>query len=510
MSDTFALEQVHVRQTQRPAVAAKAEASVTRASRVTPSVLTGALVVAVAFGVYLATMAPDLYSLDSPELTAAAHSLGIAHAPGYPLYTLSGWLFSHLFPVSSVAFRMNLLSGIFGAAACGVVYVMALRLTSRHVVAAAGALALGFSYYFWLNALAAEVYTLDALLFAAIILAAAWWRDEMSVQRAAVVGLLVGLSLSNRTSTALVLPALLAFVWMSGERSPKAYAAAGAGLLAGLAFYLYLPLRSAAGASFAPGEYRLDGTLVPADLATWSGFWSHVSADQFQSDVWAYSLADLPGEIATFGGWLAGSFLLVGLPLGVMGIIRLWQRDRALSVLLMASALPIAAFFISYGAIDKRFMVMPIYIVWSLWMVVGLDWALELGGIAEAPWLAFAALGLPVLALFINWPLVNLHNENRVRTQAEETMAGVQQNAIVYGRFSDVAPLQYLQTVEDQRPDVKLVNNWTAKSGFLVELAAANVGRVPFYITQQERQVCAQYACVPSAGVFEVRPRGGG
>lgn len=507
MSDTFALGQVHVRQTQRPAVAEQpATSAVAWAS---PSVMIGALVVISTFLVYLATIAPDIYSLDSPELAAAANSLGIAHAPGYPLYTLSGWLFSHLFPVSSVAFRMNLFSAVLGAAACGVVYVLALRLTTRPVIAAVGALALGFSYYFWLDALAAEVYTLDALLFAGILLAAVAWRSQPTASRALIVGLVLGLSLSNRTSTALILPALLAFAWMSGERSPRAYAAAAGGIAAGLAFYLYLPLRSASGVSFGPGEYRLDGTLQIADLASLSGFWTHISAEQFQSDVFAYGPVAMLREAGTFAGWLAGSFLVVGLPLGVMGIARLWQRDRALLVLLAGAALPIAIFFIGYGAIDKRFMLLPVYVVWSLWMVVGIDWALELGGVAEAPWLVFAALALPIMALAINWQLVTLRGEDRVRNAAEVTMAGVGQNAIVYGRFTDVAPLQYLQTVEGQRPDVRLVNNWTVERGFLVELAAANVGRVPFYMTQEDPEVCRQFACVPAAGAYEVRPRGG-
>ena len=38
--------------------------------------------------VYAATAARSVYWGDSAELVAVAHTLGIAHPPGYPLYTL--------------------------------------------------------------------------------------------------------------------------------------------------------------------------------------------------------------------------------------------------------------------------------------------------------------------------------------------------------------------------------------------------------------------------------------
>jgi hypothetical protein len=491
-------------------------ASATAASVATPTVLAGALVVLATMAVYLATMAPDLYSVDSPELTAAAHSLGIAHAPGYPLYTLAGWLFSHAFPVSTVAFRLNMFSALCGVAACAVTYALALRFTARPLVAASGALALGFSYYFWLDALAAEIYTLDALLFASLLLAALAWRDKPTAARAALVGLMLGLACANRSTSVLVLPALAAFAWLQtahtpapGARLAPTFVAAAAGLLAGLSFYLYLPLRSAAGVSFGPGEYALDGTLTVYNLATWSGFWDHVTAAQFQRDAFAYGPVALLTEAATFGSWLAGAFLVVGIPLGLAGIARQWQRDRAGLVLLAGAALPIAIFFINYGAIDKKLMFLPVYVTWSLWMVSGIDWALDIAGAAETPWLAAVALALPAIALAVNWPLVSQHGERSVRRNAEASFAVAAPDSIVYGRFSDIAPMQYLQEIEGQRTDIRLVNNWTVDYPLLVALAEANVGRTPFYLTQQDPRLCARYACAPAGRLWEVRPRSG-
>jgi hypothetical protein len=482
-----------------------------RAGTVTMAAVCAAIAVLTAV-VYSLTLAPDLYSLDSPELAAAAYRLGIAHPPGYPLYTLSGWLFSHAFPIGNVAFRLNLLSAIFGVAATLLAYLLAVRLTSRPVIAAAAAFSLAFSYYFWADALAAEVYTLDAALFAGLLLAAVLWREQPSAPRAAAVGLMLGLGLATRTTTMLYVPALAAFAYASGARSTGMWAAAAAGTAAGLLFYLYLPLRSAAGVSIGPGDYRFDGSVRVWDLASVGGFWDHISAAAFRRDVFAYGPIGLLRETATFSGQLAASFLVVGLPLGIAGAVRQWRADRVLFVLFAGAVAPLAAFFISYGALDKEFMFLPVYVVWALWMALGLTSVADV--LAEtaalSAWRAgVATLLLPAAALAVNAPLVSLHNEHRPRQTAEAFLAKVPQGAVVYGPFLDIAPFQYLQEVEGQRTDVRLVNAWTVDSRFLLALADANVGVRPFLITQDEPALRRRYTLAPVGTGFEVRARKG-
>ncbi|HXK33287.1 MAG TPA: DUF2723 domain-containing protein [Dehalococcoidia bacterium] len=468
---------------------------------------------ALAFAVYAATLSTDLYSLDSPELAAVAYRLGIAHAPGYPLYTLVGWAFSHALPVGSVAFRLNLLSAVFATAGCGVAYLLALRLTSRPLVAAAGALALGFSYYFWFVSLAAEVYTLDALLFLSLLLVALHWRDGRSLPLAAVAGLIFGLACATRTTSVLFFPALVAFVALSGERRPAAWGAAAAGVLGGLSFYLYLPLRSLAGVDLGPGQYGADGTLRVWDMATLSGFWNHVTASDFQDDVFAYSASGIAGEAGTFVVRLAGAFLFVGLPLGVAGIVRQWRTDRALLFLVAGLALPQAVFFIGYGAVDKEFMFLPVYIAWALWVIIGLDWLVDAVSSGERAWLtpsaaSVAVLALPLLLVAVNWSRVTLHEERGIRADAEAFFALVPQDAIVYGPFWDLAPLTYLQEVEGQRTDVRLVNNWTSDDRLLVAMAEANVGARPFFVTRHFIALQEDYVlrALPDKQGYEVLP----
>ena len=81
------------------------------------------------FLLYLSSLAPSVVTLfdDSLEFQLVTYQLGIAHPTGYPLYTLLGKLFTFL-PVGNVAFRVNLMSAIFGAGTVVLVYLFILRL----------------------------------------------------------------------------------------------------------------------------------------------------------------------------------------------------------------------------------------------------------------------------------------------------------------------------------------------------------------------------------------------
>jgi len=91
------------------------------------------------FLLYVRTLAPTVhamastdrttvYGLDSAELAAGAYTLGIVHAPGYPLYLLLGKAFSYL-PFGDIAYRLNLMSAFFGALTVGLIYLILERYT---------------------------------------------------------------------------------------------------------------------------------------------------------------------------------------------------------------------------------------------------------------------------------------------------------------------------------------------------------------------------------------------
>src|SRR5436190_11848838 len=85
--------------------------------------LAAALISLIWFGIYLTTVSPTVNFIDSGELIAAANEPGIAHAPGYPLYVLMGYVATHVL-WGDVAWRLNVMSAFWGALAVGAFFIL--------------------------------------------------------------------------------------------------------------------------------------------------------------------------------------------------------------------------------------------------------------------------------------------------------------------------------------------------------------------------------------------------
>src|SRR5215212_11812423 len=169
---------------------------------------------------YVATLAPTVLpygapdTLDSPMLQTEVTVLGVGHPTGYPTYMMLTHLFTHL-PFGDPAYLVNLASAIYAALAVFAVYLAGLRLGGRPVAAAAGALAFGLSGAFWSQAVIAEVYTLEALLVALVILFLFLWRDHRDSRYLLLSAFLVGLSLTHHLTSILLVPATVVFVFLT-------------------------------------------------------------------------------------------------------------------------------------------------------------------------------------------------------------------------------------------------------------------------------------------------------
>ena len=282
------------------------------------------------FFLYISTLAPTIYNLDSAELTTAAATGGIVRATGYPLYLILGYLWSWL-PVGDVGYRLNLFSAFSGA----MTIALAERILRRWQVgpwATFGALGLLVSApFFWALSLIAEVYTLHTALMATIILLLLRWGERPTPGRLAWVGLIIGLSLGHHAATVLLLPGLVWYVLTIAPRralAPRAVFVTSIALLAGLSLYFYLPWRYSAAPAFNyAGHYDATGAFIPVNLQTVTGLWWLVSGRAFAGEMLAYQGVELWAEIGHFGRRLGQAFFVIGLGPGLVGLGVLWRRN---------------------------------------------------------------------------------------------------------------------------------------------------------------------------------------
>jgi hypothetical protein len=122
--------------------------------------------------VYVATLAPGVTFWDAGEFIAAAHSLGIPHPPGTPLFVvlLSAW--GKLLVFLPFATATNLFSSACTAVAVGLTTLWVARATREPFAGVAAGIAAGAMSTVWLNATETEVYAASLLLAVATIVAA--------------------------------------------------------------------------------------------------------------------------------------------------------------------------------------------------------------------------------------------------------------------------------------------------------------------------------------------------
>ena len=82
--------------------------------------------------VYLLTLSPTINFVDSGQLIAVGYTAGVAHPPGYPLYTLLCIVAAHL-PLGSPAVNVNAISAIAGGVAAGLFYAFVYEVLAHHI-----------------------------------------------------------------------------------------------------------------------------------------------------------------------------------------------------------------------------------------------------------------------------------------------------------------------------------------------------------------------------------------
>ena len=435
---------------------------------------------------YAATMPRTVVLEDDSLFLLAGVHLGVAHPPGYPLYTLIVHLFTRL-PFGEAALLGHLSSAVLGALACGAVYCCARLLGASPLPALTAAWLFGVSEQFWSQAIITDVYTFNALLFFAVyalaLLAAREPRRAWPLTAAAVAW---GAGLANHwpllvLATPGLLLALLP-VWRQVlRRLPRLLAAA---LLAAVLPYAWMVWLSQ--------QSPLINFYGPID--SWSDFWIYVSRQGYSgvdvsasagwSDRWSFLrwfAADLPRQLT-----------LPGAALAVLGLWSLFRRGGGAGVaaagsgllaLLGNSVVLIVLLGFDFDAIRLAiFRPYPLicYGVAALWLAAGMQWLLDRApgwtaalwparpaGMSGASWATHgaAALAAVVGAAMVagsasaNWRANDRSGSDFVDWYADAIFDALPPGAVLFAYTDGTAgPLGYHHFVAGRRPDITLYN----------------------------------------------------
>ncbi|XP_023557421.1 transmembrane protein 260 [Octodon degus] len=436
----------------------------------------GVAVFAAVAAVFTITLPPSVPGGDSGELITAAHELGVAHPPGYPLFTLVAKLAMTLLPFGTLAYRVNLLCGLFGAVAAALLFFTVFRLSGSR---AGGILAAGvfsFSRLTWQWSIAAEVFSLNNL-FVGLLMALTVHFEEAKTAKerskiAKIGAFCCGLSLCNQHTIVIyvlcIIPWILFRLLKEKELSLGSMAALALAFSAGLLPYLYLPISS----------YFNQARWTWGDQTTLRGFLTHFLREEYgtfslaKSEMGSSMSEILLSQITSMRTELSLNIQA----LAVWANISSARRDRQNSSLvwLFAGMLYIYSLFFAWRAnldISK-----PLFmgVVERFWMqsnavvavLAGLGLAtltsetkraLNSGGLQCLEWLS--ATLFVVYQMYSNYSICDQRTNNVISTFAKNLLDSMPHDAIILLR-GDLPgnALRYMHYCEGLRPDISLVD----------------------------------------------------
>lgn len=410
---------------------------------------------------YTLTLHGDVEPADSGELQIVAFTFGVAHPPGYPLFSLLAGAFMHA-PLGSPYARTAFLSALASALAVALIGSAAQRVLERRGTAWVGSLLggtlaasmLAFSTTFWAQATTTNIRSLTAFFTALFVWISARAETRPEAHLWMWLALALGLGIAHHPSLVFSGAVIAALVLLRLLRAkcahPRALLSAVGMLLLTQLVWLYLPLRDAAGAPFAPGS-----------LGTLEGLLDHMLARGFAGDMFAFANREALPERLTlvpslmrfqFGAELRWAVLL--------GVLLTSLHLPALGIAWTLALLVHGFVTLTYRAPQTVEYALPAWVLLSAMM--GTGWAALLSARrAWARWMGWIGCGLMLVWVWGEGlsrlpAFLDLADDRSVHQNAEAVLRAAPQASTILAQWHEATPLWALQSIEQVRPDVRV------------------------------------------------------
>jgi hypothetical protein len=463
--------------------------------RISPAALAAFVV---PFAIYVVSLPRGVAEWDIAEMQTVPYILGISHPTGFPTFVFTGWFISHVLPLGSVAWRLNLMSAAAMALAAYFVYRTVVELEGKRSLGALCAILFAVGDIAWTRGSRTEVHTFAILFEAITIYLVLRWRRTGEERALLGAALAYGCALATHGIVVLIAPGIALLLFPQILRVPRTtlFHAAGHVVLPSL-LYLYLPIRS--NYIFAHG---LDPTVTILGLEPGRPFWDfghpatpaalwHYLTGGDSSPVGAgfasmFNPLLYPQVVAKFGASAAHEFGVIALVFAVLGVAMLVRTQWYTALGLVVVGLPSIPYGLLYLEADPERYMLTAYWLIALFVAIGISRTLQLylqrnGILVDAIGIAIA-LGLAAGIFSANVQNFGQRNDTSPTDYVDKVIARTPSNAILVANWAYATPLGYAAYVERRLDDRIVV---TAFSGQFSSYYPKWIKMRPLYMVNQ-------------------------
>lgn len=388
------------------------------------------------FAIYLFSICPTVYLIDSGELAAVSYTLGIAHPTGYPLYTIISYFFAHL-PGEPI-FNLNLLSALFTVCAAVFLYILAHSIIKDKIAALIPVAIFSFAPTIWRISVTNEVYPLTALLGIMIFYVLYRLRN---VRYFYFIMFLFGLAFTNH----IIIFSLAGpvFVYLILKYRPE-FKKVLFGIICALfavSLYIYLVARTNGNAVLAWGNTH--------DLQRL--FW-HITGKQYQVWMFSQSIAELFRNFGNGLMILLRNFLYVLIIPVLVGFYRLYKTERRRLWLFTSIISLNILYIINYSIPDIESYYIPSFITLIIIFAYGLK-------TFKKYLRSYIVLPLVIIIVLLNYRTCTLRGNSFGMDFGRAHLEQLPQKSLLLCTFWDIySPIIYLKKVKNIRQDLIIID----------------------------------------------------
>ncbi len=423
------------------------------------------------FIIYYINSAPGIVFGDSPELALSSYSLGIAHPPGYPLFSIITKLFSYLQPFEDYAKKCNVFSVFISSLTLTILFYTLEKLYNNKLIALIASFTTGFSYLYFKQSLVTEVYSLNSFFLVLITLFIVNYiknNDKRWLYLSSFIG---GIGLGNHhTLLGILFSAFM--LTLLRKVGLKTFFISLLLLFFGITIYFYLPVRS------------LNNPILDwGNPENFNNFISVITREQFGFGNKGFNFEKTQSQILYYIKFLNKQFFVPLLLLALYGCYKSKKNDSFLFVYLFLIFLinGILTFLVLNPDESEFFLVeafvTPSIITCSFFIASGLY---EISKKKKFLYIFIVVISITTLLYKFMVQVTKITEKNNLyaRNYAMDTLSILPDNSVIIGEADYTTfPLLYSKHFYFKNKDITILD---ADFFMLPWYQEQNIKRIPF------------------------------